>query len=192
MVGWLDLGCETRPMLDPIRLRVAGSVLTIGGALIAGIGSTLTWATAGLRLDTRGVLDLEFRGLDLVGGIIALVVAVLTLGGLTRFRRATGRARERLGIGLLLAGVVIMAMPLSVAIRAEERAVEGMARVTARTAGLRFEEATELIREDPSLAVRSELGPGIWLTLAGGALVVAGTAANLMWARRDETPAVVP
>ena len=113
-------------MLDPIRLRVAGSVLTIGGALIAGIGSTLTWATAGLRLDTRGVLDLEFRGLDLVGGIIALVVAVLTLGGLTRFRRATGRARERLGIGLLLAGVVIMAMPLSVAIRAEERAVEGM------------------------------------------------------------------
>ena len=64
--------------------------------------------------------------------------------------------------------------------------------MTARTAGLTIEEATELIREDPSLAVRSELGPGIWLTLAGGALVVAGTAANLMWARRDETPAVVP
>jgi hypothetical protein len=179
-------------MLDPIRLRVAGSVLTIAGALIAGIGSTLAWATAGLRLDTQGVLDLEFRGLDLVGGIIALVVAVLTLGGLALFRRATGQARERLGVGLLLAGVVIMAMPLSVAIRAEKRAVESMARVAAQTGGLTIEEATELVREDPSLAVRSELGPGIWLTLAGGALVVVGTAANLVWARRDETPAVVP
>jgi hypothetical protein len=178
-------------MLDPMRLRVAGSVLTIVGALIAGIGSTLAWTTAGLRLDTQGVLDLEFRGLDLIGGIIALVVAVLTLGGLTLFRRATGRARERLGVGLLFASVVTMAMPLSVAIRAEERAVEGMAKVAAQTGGLRIEEATELIREDPlARAVRSELGPGIWLTVAGGALVIVGTAANLAWTRRGE-PAVV-
>lgn len=177
-------------MLDPMRLRVAGSVLTIVGALMAGIGSTLAWTTAGLRLDTQGVLDLEFRGLDLIGGIIALVVAVLTLGGLTLFRRASGRARERLGVGLLFAGAVTMAMPLSVAIRAEERAVEGMAKVAAQTGGLRIEEATELIREDPSLAVRSELGPGIWLTVAGGALVIVGTAANLAWTRRGE-PAVV-
>jgi hypothetical protein len=115
---------------------------------------------------------------------------VLTLGGLTLFRRATGRARERLGVGLLFAGLVTMAMPLSVAIRAEERAVEGMAEVAAQTGGLRIEEATELIREDPSLAVRSELGPGIWLTVAGGALVIVGTAANLAWTRRGE-PAVV-
>jgi uncharacterized membrane protein len=177
-------------MPDPMRLRVAGSVLTIVGALIAGIGSTLAWTTAGLRLDPQGVLDLEFRGLDLIGGIIALVVAVLTLGGLTLFRRASGRARERLGVGLLFAGAVTMAMPLSVAIRAEERAVEGMAEVAAQTGGLRIEEATELIREDPSLAVRSELGPGIWLTVAGGALVIVGMAANLAWTRRGE-PAVL-
>jgi hypothetical protein len=173
-----------------MRLRVAGSVLTIVGALIAGIGSTIPWTTAGLRLDTQGVLDLEFRGLDLFGGIIALVVAVLTLGGLTLFRRATGRGRERLGVGLLFAGVVTTAMPLLVAIRAEERAMEGMAKVAAQTGGLRIEEATELIREHPSLAVRSELGPGIWLTVAGGALVIVGTAANLAWTRRGE-PAVL-
>jgi hypothetical protein len=177
-------------MLDPMRLRVAGSVLTIVGALLAGIGSTLAWTTAGLRLDTQGVLDLEFRGLDVVGGIIALVAAGLTLGGLALFRRATGRVGERLGVGLLFAGAVVMAMPLSVAIRAEERAVEDMAKVAAQTGGLSIEEATELVREDPSLAVRSELGPGIWLTIAGGALVIVGTAANLAWTRRSEPAAV--
>lgn len=179
-------------MLDPTRLRVAGSVFTIAGALLAGIGSTLAWTTAGLRVDTQGVLDLEFRGLDLLGGTIALVVAGATLGGLALSRRATGRARERLGTSLLVAGVLIMAMPLSVAIRAERRAVEDMARVAARSGGLTIEEATELVREDPSLAVRSELGPGIWLTLAGGVLVVVGAAANLAWTRRGEPPAVDP
>ena len=110
-------------MPDPMRLRVAGSVLTIVGALMAGIGPTLAWTTVGLRVDTQGVLDLEFRGLDLVGGTIAFVVAVLTLVGLALFRRATARARGRLGVGLLLAGVVLLAMPLSVGIRAVLRAV---------------------------------------------------------------------
>jgi tryptophan-associated transmembrane protein len=180
-------------MRDPARLRVAGSVLTLAGALIAGIGSTLAWTTVGLRVDTQSVLDLEFRGLDLLGGTTALVVAGLTLGGLVLFRRASGRrAQGRLGTGLLLAGVLIMAMPLSVAIRAEERAVEGMARVAAQSGDLTIEEVTHLVREDPSLAVRSELGPGIWFTLAGGALVVVGTAANLAWTRRDEPFAVEP
>jgi hypothetical protein len=65
-----------------------------------------------------------------------------------------------------------------------------MAKVAAQTGGLSIEEATELVREDPSLAVRSELGPGIWLTIAGGALVIVGTAANLAWTRRSESAAV--
>jgi hypothetical protein len=121
----------------------------------------------------------------------ALVVAGLTLGGLALFRRVT--LRERLGVALLFAGVVIMAMPLSVAIRAEERAVESMAEVAAQTGGLTIEEATEPVREDPSLAVvRSELGPGIWFTIAGGALVIVGTSANLAWTRRGEPAAVEP
>jgi hypothetical protein len=179
-------------MLDPTRLLVAGSVLTIAGALTAGIGSTLTWTTVGLRMDTHGVLDLEFLGLDLLGGTIALVVAGMTLGGLALFRRAKGRAQERLGIGLLIAGGLIVAMPLSVAMRAETRAVEGMARVAAESGGLSIEEATELARDDPSLAVRSDLGAGIWLTLAGGTLVVVGTAASLARTRRSEPLAVEP
>lgn len=179
-------------MPDPTRLRVAGSGLTIAGALLAGIGSTLTWSTVGLRLDTEGVLDLEFRGIDLLGGIVVLVVAVAALVGLIALRSAAGRTRDRIGIALLLAGLVITAMPISVALRAEDRAVRGMAGVTAETSGLTIEEATELIREDPSLAVRSEIGLGSWLTLAGGALVVAGTVANLARARRPERETAEP
>ena len=84
-------------MQDPTRLRVAGFALAATGALLAGIGSTLVWTTAGLRQDARGVLDLDFRGLDLVEGILSLVVAAASLAVLLAMPRLhrTGRVRAR-------------------------------------------------------------------------------------------------
>jgi hypothetical protein len=171
-------------MSDPTRLRVAGFALTAAGALLAGIGSTLVWTTAGLRQDARGVLDLEFRGLDLIEGILTLVVAAATLAVLIALRRLHGKARIRGAVGLLVAGVVLVALPVSVALRAEDLATEEMARVVASTGGLTEQEAIQLVRTDPDLAVRGDTS-GVWASIAGGALVVAGAAVNLAWARRS-------
>lgn len=174
-------------MADPTRLRVAGFALTAAGALLGGIGSTLVWTTAGLRQDTEGVLDLEFRGLDLVEGIVALAVAVATLAGLVAMRRLHANGRVRGAVALLIAGVAIVALPVWVALRAEDRAVEEMARIVASTAGLSEEEAIHLVRTDPDLAVYAETS-GVWLSIAGGVLVVIGAAVNLAWARRGDEP----
>jgi hypothetical protein len=172
-------------MPDPTRLRVAGFVSTAAGALLAGVGSTLVWTTAGLRQDTQGVLDLRFHGLDLVEGIVALLVAAATLAGLLALRRLRGNGRVRGAIGSLVAGAVLVALPVSVALRAEDLATEEMARVVASTGGLTEEEATQLVRTDPDLAVRAD-SSGAWPSIAGGALVVLGAAINLAWARRGE------
>jgi hypothetical protein len=180
-------------MLDPTRLRAAGIALTALGALLAGIGSTLVWVTAGLRQDTRGVLDLEFRGLDLVEGMVALAVAGATsLAGVVALRRLQGDRRIRTAVALLVAGAVLVAMPVWVALRAEDRAVEEMARVVAGTGGLTLEEAIQLVRTDPDVAVYAETS-GVWLSIAGGVLVVIGAAVTLAWARRrDELLAAEP
>jgi hypothetical protein len=170
-------------MSDPTRLRVAGFALTAAGALLAGIGSTLVWTTAGLRQDARGVLDLEFRGLDLIEGILTLVVAAATLTVVLALRRLQGDARVRGAIGLLVAGVVLTALPVSVALRAGDLATREVARVVASTGGLTEREAIQLVRTDPDLAVRAETG-GVWVSIAGGALVVAGAGVTLAWARR--------
>jgi hypothetical protein len=179
-------------MPDPTRLRVAGFALTAAGALLAGVGSTLVWTTAGLRQDTRGVLDLEFRGLDLVEGIVALVVAGSTLAGLVALRRLRERGRVRGAVALLVAGAVLIALPAWVAIRAEDRATEEMARVVASTGGLTQEEALQLVRTDPDLGVDAETS-GVRISIAGGVLVVIGAAVTLVWARRrDELLASEP
>ncbi|HWL90398.1 MAG TPA: Trp biosynthesis-associated membrane protein [Actinomycetota bacterium] len=172
-------------MPDPSRLRVAGFALTAAGALLAGIGSTLVWTTAGLRVDTQGVLDLEFRGVDLVEGIMALVVAVAALAGLVAMRRLHRNGRVRGAVALLIAGALLVALPAWVALRAEDRAVEEMARVVASTGGLSEQEAIQLVRTDPDLAVYAETS-GLWLSIGGGLLVVIGSAVNLAWARHRD------
>ena len=172
-------------MLDPTRLRAAGFALTAAGALLAGIGSTLVWTTAGLHQDAAGVLDLEFSGLDLIEGIVTLLVAAVTLALLLLMRRLHGSGRVRGAIGLLVAGMVLVALPVSVALRAEDLAAQEMARVVARTGGLTEQEAIRLVRTDPDLAVRADTS-GVWPSIAGGALVVVGAAIHLAWARQSE------
>jgi hypothetical protein len=172
-------------MPDPTPLRVAGFAVTALGALLAGVGTTFVWTTAGMRQDEGGVLDLEFRGLDLVEGILTLLVAAATLALLLALRRLHRDGRVRGAIGILVAGVVLVALPVSVALRAEDLAIQEMASVVAATGGLREEEAIQLVRTDPDLAVRADTS-GVWPSIAGGALVVVGAAINLAWARRSE------
>ena len=178
-------------MPDARTLRVAGFALTVAGALVAGIGTTLVWTSTGLRTDLRGVLDVEFRGIDLVEGIVALVVAVVALAGLPLVRRLRGDARPRVAIGLLLAGAALVALPAWVALRAEERAIDEVARVVAETAGVTIEEATDRVRTNPDLAVRAETA-SVWPSIAGGALVVLGAGTIVAWARRARRGAEEP
>jgi len=103
---------------DARGLRAASFALTVGGALLAAFWTTTTWTTTGLRRDLRGLLDLEFDGLDLVEGIAALVVSGLTLALFIDVRRRSGNPTIR-GIGLLLTGVMLVALPAWVAFRAE-------------------------------------------------------------------------
>jgi hypothetical protein len=133
---------------------VAGFALMAVGALLAGAGTALVWTTVGMRQDAQGLLDLEFRGLDLAEGIATLGVAGATLVALLILPRLGGRARVGATVGLLVA---CGALPIA--------------------------EATDLVRTDPDLAVRTETY-GVWPSVVGGALVLVGAGATLAQARR--------
>lgn len=163
-------------MRDERRLTVAGFSLTIAGAVLAVVATTTTWIATGLRRDLRGILDLEFRGLDIVEGIVALVVAAVALIGLVLLRRLRGSARVGIAVGLVACGVVLVALPAWVAARAEDRAVDEIARVVAESSGSSIEEAARRVRTDPDLAVRTEAN--VWLPIVSGALVVLGAGAT--------------
>ena len=160
--------------------------LCAAGALVAGIGATLPWITVGLKADTEGVLDETFHGIDLVGGLIALVAAIAVLAMLFAMRLLAARARRALALGLMLAGLAIITVTLLVGLDPSARAEAEMARAAAKAGGMTIAEAEQLIATQPDFAVRSELGVGLWLSALGGVLVVAGSIANTAWARRPD------
>lgn len=164
-------------MRDERWLTAAGPALAIAGAVLAAVATTTTWVATGLRRDLRGILDLEFRGLDIVEGVVALAVAAVTLIGLVLLRRFRGSARIGIAVSLVACGVVLVALPVWVAARAEDRAVDEIARVVAGSSGSTIEEATRRVRTDPDLAVRTDAN--VWLPIASGALVVLGAGVTL-------------
>jgi hypothetical protein len=163
-------------------LRVASFALTVGGALLAAGWTTTVWVTTGLGIDLRGLLDLEFRGLDLTEGIAAFVVSGLALALFADVRRRRGNAGTR-AIVLLATGLALVGLPAWVAFHAEDRAVDEVAQVVARAAGITREEAAARVRTDPDLAVRADTR-GVWPSIAAGVLVTVGGVATLLWISR--------
>jgi hypothetical protein len=161
---------------------VASFALTVGGALLAAGWTTMTWTSSGLRRDLRGLLDLEFRGLDLPEGIAALVVSGLTLALFLDVRRRRDNPGVR-AIVLLATGLALVALPAWVAFRAEDRAVDEVAQVVARSAGIPIEEAVQRVQTDPDLAVRTD-SSGVWPSIAAGVLVTLGGVTTLLWIGR--------
>jgi hypothetical protein len=165
------------------RRRAIGFALGAAGALAAGLGALLPWTTVGLRADSRGVLDERFRGVDLAGGIVVLVAAVLVLIGLLAIRVVPDVVRLSIALGMILAGLAIVTAPVLALATAEDRAAEEMAAaITAE--GLTRAEAEELIRTEPAFAIRWRAGPGIWLAIAGGVATVAAGAVIASEGRR--------
>ena len=161
---------------------MASFALTVGGALLAAGWTTITWTSSGLRRDLRGLLDLEFRGLDLPEGIAALVVSGLTLALFLDVRRRRDNPGVR-AIVLLATGLALVALPAWVAFRAEDRAVDEVAQVVARSAGIPIEEAVQRVQTDPDLAVRTD-SSGVWPSIAAGVLVTLGGVTTLLWIGR--------
>jgi hypothetical protein len=192
MPGIVVLGRElarwqTRRVGETKGLWVASVALVVGGALLAAGSTTIVWVTTGLVSDLRGLLDLEFRGLDLAQGVAALIVSGLALALFVIVRRGRGDTRI-LAVVLLLSGVALVALPAWVALRAEDRAVEEVAQVVALSAGISEEEATERVRTEPDLAVRTNT-TGVWPSIAAGVLVTIGGVTTLSWiGRRSADP----
>jgi hypothetical protein len=171
-------------------LRALGFGLTAAGALLAGATANDTWMRIGFRGDVGGVLDSEFAGTDLLEGIAVLVLAGATLVALLLVRRARMPLRLIAAAAILVFGIAMVLLPVWVALRAEDRALDETARTVAGSTGMSVDEAADLIRTEPDLAFEVDTSL-LFLPIAGGGLVVLGGATSLVWVRRTlPTPAV--
>lgn len=179
----------------PTRLRLLGFLVLVAGSVLAGIGATREWATIGFVADVEGAVDVSVYGTDVWEGKVVLLIAGVALVMMIVMRMATsGALRRSLGVTLIVVGIVCAALPALAAIRADARfgGGDGLDRM-ARALSARLEFPEDVIREQLAEQferdLRVEIGPGLWLSVAGGLLIVGGGALGLAWARTRE-PAI--
>jgi len=174
----------------PSATRLWGFLCLVAGALLAGLGATRDWAVIGFPSDTKGTLDVPVRGTDVWEGKVVLASAVVTLVVMLAARvvRST-ETRRILAFGIATLGALVLALALSVAIRADARfgGAEGLDDVAANLAKQLDQDPAAIrsqLEQQFGKQLRVDLGSGVWVAVAGGVLIDIGGALTLAWVRR--------
>lgn len=159
---------------DPTRLSF---LLSVAGALVAGVGATRPWTlVSGFLTPSRGIDYIE-------GLIVLLLAAVILLSALAARQGRSGRARRSAALVTIVAGGLIIgigvyaALTLPARVRTQEiddGVADGVAHgFDAQSVRVQLEGSVSVDRQD-----------GIWLCIAGGALGLAGGILTLRWGNR--------
>jgi hypothetical protein len=185
---------ETSPRLDasrPSSLRLVSFVAIAAGALIMGVGSLLTWVTVGFK-DQLSIQTVS-PGTDLSAGIITLVSAVVILVLVLVSRFVADGVRRVIAVVIIAAGALssglaawfIIAAPDHYSPVEDESLVNELAQVLGKSVD---EVRNALASVIEQLGGYTHVGPGPWVAIVGGVLVIAGGVLTLRWAMREKQP----
>lgn|SRR5262245_22564642 len=187
------MGSEITSMARPTGLRLAGTACVALGAIAAGVGATREWAAIGFTADIEHAADVSVHGIDVWEGKIVLFAAVAPLLVMLAMRiSGSPGTRRGLATALIVLGALCVWLPVADAVRAKDRfgGVEGDDRLT-RTLSVQLGLPEEVVRERLSELLdqdlRVEISPGLWVTAAGGVLLVAGGVLGLAWLSRERS-----
>jgi hypothetical protein len=185
------MASEITSTARPTGLRLAGTACVALGAIAAGVGATREWAAIGFTADVEHAADVSVHGIDVWEGKVVLFAAVASLLVMLAMRiSGSRRTRRGLAIALIVLGALCVWLPVADALRAKDRfgGVEGDDRLT-RTLSVQLGLPEEVVRERLSELLdedlRVEISPGLWITAAGGVLLVAGGLLGLAWVRLE-------
>jgi len=183
---------EAAPRMDtsaPSNLRLVAFVLTAVGALAIGVGSVLTWVSAGFTQPGLEGLTSVTKGLDTNEGKVALAcaVAALILAVVSRVVSDTARA--------ILAGVMVIVGALAAVVGSlfissasityspidSESIINRLAAQLNKPAD---QVRAALATVADTLGPYTKIGAGPWIVIAGGIMVAVGGVLTVRWAAR--------
>jgi hypothetical protein len=183
---------EAAPRMDtsaPSNLRLVAFVLTAVGALAIGVGSVLTWVSAGFTQPGLEGLTSVTKGLDTNEGKVALgcAVAALILAVVSRVVSDTARA--------ILAGVMVIVGALAAVVGSlfissasttyspidSESIINRLAAQLNKPAD---QVRAALATVADTLGPDTKIGAGPWIVIAGGIMVAVGGVLTVRWAAR--------
>jgi len=183
---------EAAPRMDtsaPSTLRLVAFGLTAVGALAIGLGSVLTWVSAGFTQPQLANLTSVTKGLDTTEGKVALGCAVAALVLVLASRVVSDTVRA------VLAGVLVIVGALAAVVAALFVSTASINYSPIDSDSIINRLAAEL--NQPADQVRAalatvadQLGPftkigtGPWVVIAGGIMVAVGGVLTVRWAAR--------
>ena len=176
----------------PTKLRLAGFLCLVAGAILAGVGATREWAAIGFPGDLEHAADAPVHGTDVWEGKVILLGAAMALFSMLAMRLArSGRTRRALVIFLIAIGLACTVIAGLDASRAKERfggeaGVDLYAEWLAAQTGFPEDVIRDQLTEQFEQALRVDIGPGLWLSTAGGVLIVLGGVLSLAWIRERD------
>lgn len=183
---------EAAPRMDasrPSSLRLIAFVLTAVGALAIGVGSVLTWVSAGFTQPELAQLTSVTKGLDTNEGKVALGCAVVALVLMLASRVVSDTARAVLAGVLVVVGAlaaVVAALFISSA-SSNYSPIDSESIITRLAAQLGHspdEVRAALAVVANQLGPYTNVGTGPWVVIAGGIMVAVGGVLTVRWAAR--------
>ena len=153
--------------------RTSGFVVASVGALLMGVGATVTWITVGIPDEPAHT---AIRGTDLTDGVVVLLCAIVTLAGVVATRIAASRsARRALGAMVAIAGLVAGAIGTAFLVGGKDREAVIKALGIPRDLWSQF-------------GAFRDLGPGAYLVVIGGLMGIVGGILTMAWAHDEPEP----
>ncbi len=175
-------------VVKPSPLRLWGFLLTvIGGALVA-FGSIGNWAAITLGGGTVNVVPT--KGIDVWQGKVTLILGVAIVIAILALRFVRPERRNAMAIAITVAGLAALALGLwaLLALRSvvQDTGVDALVKILVGL-GISATKAREQVLRTMSregIAVKAQIG--LWMTVAGGVLAMAGGFVDLAWVRRKK------
>ncbi len=175
-------------VVKPSPLRLWGFLLTvIGGALVA-FGSIGNWAAITLGGGTVNVVPT--KGIDVWQGKVTLILGVAIVIAILALRFVRPERRNAMAIAITVAGLAALALGLwaLLALKSvvQDTGVDALVKIFVGL-GISATKAREQVLRTMSrqgIAVKAQVG--LWMTVAGGVLAMAGGFVDLAWVRRKK------
>jgi hypothetical protein len=183
---------EPEPQMDasrPSSVRLVAFALTAVGALAIGVGSVLTWVSAGFTQPELAGLTSVTKGIDTNEGKVALgcAVAALILVLVSRVVSDTVRA-VLAGVLVVVGALAAVAGALFISSASTNYSPIDSESIITRLAAQLGHSADEV--RAALATVSDQLGPytnvaaGPWIVIAGGIMVAVGGLLTVRWAAR--------
>jgi hypothetical protein len=168
----------------PTPLRLFGFLFTALGGLLIALGAISDWAT--VVFQGQAFENSAAKGIDVLEGRVALGLGVAMLVAIVSMRLAGSiGARRLLALIVLVAALGALAIGVVDVLRAKDRFGGYGLDETAAAMAEQFDVPVDRVRADLEAEIARDgsidLGMGIWLVVAGGAIGVVGGLLDLAW-----------